>query len=128
MRRTYKRGTKAKLSFSGGPHAPVNMAESMEEVNVGGKKPFPVLYCAIFRSLGFRKSLKLFGTSITSLDPETVQLPAFSILSAMFKGACGPPEKLSVAVVPRSNVLRMIMILANWFKVILVLLTPVRYL
>ena len=31
-------GTKARLSFSGGPHAPVNMANSMEEVNVGGNK------------------------------------------------------------------------------------------
>ena len=87
MRRTYKHGTKARLSFSGGPHAPVNMAESMEEVNVGGKKPFAVLYCAIFRSLSFRKSLKFFRTSIASLDPETVQLPTFSILSAMFIGA-----------------------------------------
>ena len=36
MRRTYERGTKARLSFSGGPHAPVNRADSMEEVNVGG--------------------------------------------------------------------------------------------
>ena len=35
MRRTYKRGTKARLSFSGGP--PVNMADNMKEVNVGGK-------------------------------------------------------------------------------------------
>ena len=39
MRRTYERGTKARLSFSGGPHAPVNMAGSMEEVNAGGQKP-----------------------------------------------------------------------------------------
>ena len=29
------------------------------------------------------KSLKFFETSIVSLDPETVALPAFSILSAM---------------------------------------------
>ena len=36
--RAYERGTKARLSFSGGPHAPVNMADSMEEVNEGGKK------------------------------------------------------------------------------------------
>ena len=36
MRRTYEHVTKARLSFSGGPHAPVNMADSMEEVNVGG--------------------------------------------------------------------------------------------
>ena len=30
MRRTFERGTKARLSFSGGPHAPVNMADGME--------------------------------------------------------------------------------------------------
>ena len=87
MRRTYERGTKARLSFSGGPHAPVNMVESMEEVNVGGKKLFAVLYCAIFLTPSFRKSLKFFRTSITSLDPEPVELQAFSILSAMFIGA-----------------------------------------
>ena len=56
----------------------------------------------------FRKSLKFFGTSIASLDPEIVQLPAFSILSAMFTGACGPPEKLRLALVPGLNVLHMI--------------------
>ena len=38
MRRTKNYGTKARPSFSGGPHAPANMADSMEEVNVGGKK------------------------------------------------------------------------------------------
>ena len=32
MRRMYERSTKARLSFSGGPHAPVNMANSMENV------------------------------------------------------------------------------------------------
>ena len=37
MRRTYEHGTKARLSFSGGPHAPVNMADSMEEVNFYGE-------------------------------------------------------------------------------------------
>ena len=30
MRRTFERGTKARLSFSGGPHSPVNVADSME--------------------------------------------------------------------------------------------------
>ena len=35
-----------------------------------------------------------------------------STLSAMFTGACGPPEKLSLALVPRSHVLRMIVQLA----------------
>ena len=61
-----------------------------------------------------RKSLKFLGTSIASLDTETVQLPAFSILSAMFTGVCGPPEKLSLALVQCLNVLRMIMKLAYW--------------
>ena len=89
----------------------------MEEVNVGGKinagnGTFAALYYAMFCTPSFRKSLKFFGTSITSLDPETVELPAFYILSAMFTGACGPPEKLSLVLVPRSNVLRMIVQLA----------------
>ena len=53
-----------------------------------------------------------FLEALWDLDPETVQLPSFSILSAMFTGACGPPDKLSLALVPRSNVLRMIMKLA----------------
>ena len=114
MRRTFERGTKARLNFSGGPHTPVNMADSMEGLNIGGKKntrngKLAALYCcAIFRTPSFRRSSKFFRTSVASLDPETVQLPAFYILSAMFTGACGPPEKLSLALVPRSNVLRMI--------------------
>ena len=95
MRRTNERGIKARLSFSGGSHIPVNMADSMEEVNVGRKNPagngilgtFAALYCAIFRTKHFRKSLKFFGTAIASLDPETVQLPAFSMPSAMFTEA-----------------------------------------
>ena len=68
-----------------------------------------VLNCAIFPTPSFlNKFLKFFRTSTVSLDPETVELPTFSTLSAMFTGACGPPEKLSLALVPRSNVLRMI--------------------
>ena len=46
-----------------------------------GNGTFAGLYCTIFHMPSFRKS-KFFGTSITSLDPETVQLLAFSILSA----------------------------------------------
>ena len=111
MRRTSECDTKARLSFSGGPHAPVNRTDNMEEVNVGGKSAgngtSAALYCAISRTPSVCKSLKFFGTSIASLDPETVQLPAFSMLSAMFTGACGPPEKLSLALGARSNVLRM---------------------
>ena len=38
MRRTYERGTKARCGFSGGPHVPVNMADSMEKVHDGGEK------------------------------------------------------------------------------------------
>ena len=53
MRRAYERGTKARLTFSGGPYAPVNMADSMEEVNVGGKKcrkwHVRCAYCTILR-------------------------------------------------------------------------------
>ena len=37
MRRTYERGPKARLSFSGGPHASVYMANNMEEMNAGEK-------------------------------------------------------------------------------------------
>ena len=67
---------------------------SVEQNIAGNGKFLTPSYC---------KSLKFFGTSIASLDPETVQLPAFSILSAMFTGACGPPEKLTLALVRRSN-------------------------
>ena len=41
MRRKYELGAKARLSFSGGPHAPVNMADSMENAGswtVSGSK------------------------------------------------------------------------------------------
>ena len=41
MRRTYERDAKARLSFSGGPHTPVNMADSMENAGrstVSGSK------------------------------------------------------------------------------------------
>ena len=46
------------------------------------KRTFAALYCAIFRTPSFRKSLKFFGTCIASLGPETVQIPAFSMWSA----------------------------------------------
>ena len=44
------------------------------------------LYCATFCMPSFPKSLKFFRTSVTSFGPETVELPALSILSAMFRG------------------------------------------
>ena len=64
MRRTYERGTKARLSFSDGLHTPANMADSMEEVHVGKRRKWHcgnVCY-AIFHAPSFRKSLKFFGT------------------------------------------------------------------
>ena len=42
--------------FSGGPHAPVNMAESIEEVNVGGKKRRKWhVCCAVLRYISYAK-------------------------------------------------------------------------
>ena len=56
MRRAYERGTKARLSFSGGPHAPINMADSMEEVNVGGEKRRKWhVFCAVQRYISYAK-------------------------------------------------------------------------
>ena len=96
----------------------------MEEVNVGEKiagkgilETFAPLYYAIFRTPSLRKFLKFFGNSIASLDLETVQLPSFSILSAMFTGACGPPEKLRLALMSCSNVLCMIVKLAYYVSI-----------
>ena len=69
MCRTFERGAKATLSFSGRPHTSMNMADSME-VNVGtkntGNGTFSVLHCTIFHMLSFHKYLKFFGTSIAS--------------------------------------------------------------
>ena len=47
------------------------------------------------------------------------KVPTSSILhaiSAMFTGACGRPEKLSLALQPRSNAVRMIVKLAYWIN------------
>ena len=46
--------------------------------NNAGSGTFAVLYCNIFRTPSFRKSLKFLGTSIAFLDPQTVQLPSFT--------------------------------------------------
>ena len=72
------------------------MADSMEEVNAGGKEKCRKWCVLRYISCGkFSQIVEFFGTSIASLDLETVQLPAFSMLSAMW-------------LVPCSNVLRMI--------------------
>ena len=60
MRRTYARGTKTRLSFSGGPHAPVNMADSMEEGNISEKKRRKWhVCCAVLRYISYAKFSKL---------------------------------------------------------------------
>ena len=88
------------------------------EKKTAGNGTFAALYCAIFGTPGFCKSSMFFETSIASLDKKTKQnnnnnnkqskYRPFYILSTMFTGACGPPEKLSLALMPRSYALRMI--------------------
>ena len=89
----------------------------MEEVNVGGKEKCRkwCVCCAVLRYISYGKFsqiVEVLRDFIASLDLETVQLPAFSMLSAMFTGACGPLERLGLALVPCSNVLRMIVTLS----------------
>ena len=111
MRRMFEGGTKARLSFSGGPHASVNMADSMENAGswtVSGFKE------AMAVPKNFKDLRRTGVRNIAQYSAANVPFPAFfqttftsSILSAMFTGACGPPEKLGLALVPRSYVLRM---------------------
>ena len=86
----------------------------MKEVNVSGEKnaengKFAALY--YIRMLSFCKISKYVGTSIASLDSETVNY-LHSPYSLPFYRSVWPPEKLSLALVPHSNVLCMIMKLA----------------
>ena len=46
---------------------------------------FATLYSAIFYAPSFHKSLKFFRTSIASLDPETVQLPALHTIHHVYR-------------------------------------------
>ena len=111
MRRTYERGARARLSFSVGPHAPVNMADSMENAGswtVSGSKEameVPKNFTKTWRTKYSAVQCSKGAISCGGFPPTFTS----SILSAMFTGACGPPEKLSLALVPRSYVLRMIM-------------------
>ena len=87
MRRTYERCTKARLSFSGGRHAPVNMADSME--NAGS--------WTVSGSRGDESPEELSKTWRMKYGAAFVSRTAFpacfsptftsSILSAMFTGA-----------------------------------------
>ena len=90
MRRMFKRGAKARLTFSGGPHAPVNMADSMENAGswtVSGSKE------AIEVPKNFKDLRKLGVRNIAQYCAANVPFPAFfppaftpSILSAMCTG------------------------------------------
>ena len=84
--RAYERGTKARLSFSGGPHAPVNMADIMKEVYVGGKNAGKWQVChAILRFISYAKCSQILEvlwnrhtdtqTDDSKLSPKTF-LPA----------------------------------------------------
>ena len=74
MCRTYEHGTKARLSFSGGPHAPVNMADSMENAGSwtvsGSKEAMEVLK-------NFKDLRKLGLRNIALYSEENVPFPAF---------------------------------------------------
>ena len=98
MRRTLKPGTKARLSFSGGPHAPVNMADSMEN---GGSWTVSESKKATTAPKDFKDLRKLGVRNIAQYSAANGPFPAFSPnyihfihLSAMSTGASGPPEKL----------------------------------
>ena len=71
MRRTFECGTKARLSFSGRPHAPVNMTDSM--ANVGS---WTVLW--IQRGDGSPEVLQGFGIrNIAQYSAANTPFPAF---------------------------------------------------
>ena len=73
-----------------------------------GNGTFAALYGAIFQMPSFLQILEVLWDFLASAHLETVQLPAFSMLFAMFTEVCGPPEKLSLTRVACSNVLCMI--------------------
>ena len=121
MRRTIESTTKARLSFSGGPHVPVNMAKSMENAGnwtVSGAKE------AMGVPKNFKDLRKLGVRNIAQYSAPNMRFHAFyppaftsSILSAMFAGPCGLPEKLSLDLVRSVHdcAIRLIFIL-RWFS------------
>ena len=91
MRRTFERGAKARLSFSGGPHAPVNMADSMENAGswtVSGSKE------AMEVPKNFKDLRKLGVRNIAQYSAANVPFPVFLSTDIHF------------ALVPRSYFLR----------------------
>ena len=99
MCRTFEHGTRAMLSFSGGPHSPVNTVGRMEEVNVSGTKKagngtFAVLYCAIFHMPRVCKSL---GLQPPLWIQKQLNYQHYPYYPPCLQVTCGPPEKLSLA-------------------------------
>ena len=97
MRRTHERGTKARLSFSGGPHAPANMADQYGRSEYRWEKCRKCysgnVCCAVLRYIPYafpNPWSSTYGPSIASLNPETVELAEFSILSAIFTASSFP--------------------------------------
>ena len=92
MRRTYERGATARLSFSGGPHTPVNMVDSMENdgsSTVSGSKEamgVPKNFKDL-RKLGVQNIAQYSAAKVPFLVGVFVP-PTFtsSIISAMFTG------------------------------------------
>ena len=106
-------------SLAGHTLLTVNMAGSVQEVNVGGKKPavnytFTALYWAVFIRQVFANPWSSSGLSSPLRILKQSNYWHSSILSAMFTGACGSPEKPSLALVSRSCVLRTNVKLAYW--------------
>ena len=107
MRRTFEHGTRVRLNFSGGPHTPVNMANSIENAGswtVSGCKEgrksqrtsricekLGIQNIAPYSAANTCHFLRFFPPTFTS-----------SILSTMFTGECCLPEKLSLALMSRS--------------------------
>ena len=74
MRRTYERGTKERLSFFGGPHAPVNRADNMENdgsSTVSGHKE------AMEVPKNFKGLRKLGARNTAQYSAVNVLFPAF---------------------------------------------------
>ena len=88
MRRTFERGTKARLSFSGGPHAPVNMADSMENAGswtVSGTKE------AMEVPKNFNDLRKLGVRNIAQYSTANVPFPASFFPRRHSLLPCDPP-------------------------------------
>ena len=122
MRRTFKRSTKARLSFPGGPHVPVNMVDSMEKPLVG------LLLDSKRRWNSWRIS-RICENLVYKIKRCTTHLTCHFLRFCFFTNihffntirhvnrSMLPPDKLSLALVSRSYVLRMIVKLALYFPI-----------